>query len=184
VGVHLAVDNIVLKENRGVAKARHEAVRYSSGKLILFVDGDDMLSPDYVEKMVRVLDKGGDIAYPDLYLWAGGENRLVVTPKKITPEFVHDAQKVVIPVTSLMSRKMYDDLGGFKEWPVLEDLDFFIRAMCKGYTFKKAETLLWYRRYPGTRNSMDFANRKKVLDEIFKQFEFSKDKITYAKNKL
>lgn len=184
VGVHLQATNIVLKNNVGVAKARHEAVRMSTSELILFVDGDDVLSPDYLEKMVRVLMKGGDIAYPDLYLWAGKENRLVITPKKITPEFVQDFKKVVIPVTSLMSRKMYDKLGGFREWEVLEDLDFFIRAMCNGYTFKKAETLLWYRRYPNTRNTIDLAKRKKVLDDILNQFKFSKDKVIYAQNKL
>lgn len=181
VGVHLQATNIVLEKNVGVAKARHEAVRMSSGELILFVDGDDVLSPDYLEKMVRVLMKGGDIAYPDLFLWAGKDNRLVITPKKITPEWVRDLKKVVIPVTSLMSRKMYDKLGGFREFPILEDLDFFIRAMCNGYTFKKAETLLWYRRYPGTRNETDLAHRKKILDEIFAQFDFTGDKITYVK---
>lgn len=184
VGVHLQATNIVLKENVGVAKARHEAVRMSTSTLLLFVDGDDVLSPDYLEKMVRVMMKGGDIVYPDLFLWVEGGGRLVVTPNKITPQFVRDFKKVVMPVTSLISRKMYDDLGGFREWPVLEDLDFFVRAMCKGYTFKKAQTLLWYRRPPGTRNNIDLAKRKKVLDEIMAQFEFTKDKVTYAQNKL
>lgn len=184
VGVHLGVDNIVLKHNVGVAKARHEAVRFSRSELLLFVDGDDVLSPDYLEKMVRVMMKGGDIIYPDLFLWVEGGGRLVVTPNKITPKFVRDYRKVVIPVTSLISRKMYEDVGGFREWEVLEDLDFFVRAMCRGYTFKKAQTLLWYRRPPGTRNNIDLAKRKKVLDEIMGQFEFEKDKVRYAKNKL
>lgn len=177
VGVHLEATNIVLKDNLGVAKARHEAVRSSTSTLLLFVDADDVLSPDYLEKMVRVLMKGGDIAYPDLFLWAPNESRLVVTPKRITPSFVRDFKKVVLPVTSLMSRKMYDDLGGFKEWAVLEDLDFFVRAMAKGYTFRKAETLLWYRRIPGTRNNVDLAKRQKTLDEIMDQFVFEGDKI-------
>lgn len=179
---HAKADTIILKDNRGVAKARHEAVRFSCGELLLFVDGDDMLDPDYLEKMVLVIQKGGDIIYPDLYIWNGPNSRLVVTPKKITPDFVRDFKRVVIPVTSLMSRKMYDDLGGFREWQVLEDLDFFVRAMCKGYTFKKAETLLWYRRTPGTRNNLEEATRRKVLDQIMDQFEFVKDKI-YVKSK-
>lgn len=179
VGVHLEATNIVLKDNVGVAKARHEAVRFSTSELLLFVDADDVLNPDYLEKMVRVIMKGGDIVYPDLLLWAQNESRLVVTPKRITPAFVRDFKKVVMPVTSLISRKMYDDLGGFKEWPVLEDLDFFVRAMAKGYSFRKAETLLWYRRVPGTRNTIDLAKRKEVLDQIMSQFRFEEDKIWF-----
>jgi glycosyltransferase involved in cell wall biosynthesis len=183
VGIHLEVDNIVLHQNLGVSKARDAAFKLSSGELILFVDGDDVLSPDYLEKMTLVLAKGADVAYPDIYHWAGKESRLVVLPKKITPKFVQDYQKVVMPVTCLMKRKVYEIVGGFKEWPVLEDLDFWVTAMCKGYTFKKAETLLWYRRTPETRNTMDIIKRREILKQILAQFVF-KDGEIYGKNQL
>jgi len=58
---HTKVHSIFLKDNVGVAKARHEAFRFSTGKLILFVDGDDVLSPDYLEKMAMVIFKGADV---------------------------------------------------------------------------------------------------------------------------
>lgn len=181
---HAKATSIFLKENSGVVKARHEAFRFSTGALILFIDGDDVLSPDYLEKMTLVLSKGADIAYPDIFLWAGKESRLSVLPSKITSQFVKDHEKIVIPVTCLMGRGVYEKLRGFKEMPVLEDVDFWIRAMAEGYKFRKAETLLWYRRYVGTRNSIDLVKRKEILREIMSQFEFTKDKIIYAKNKL
>lgn len=125
---HVAVTSIFLKDNQGVAKARHEAFRFSTGSLILFVDGDDVLSPDYLEKMTLVLAGGADVAYPDLYLWSEKDSRLTSLPNKITPEFVLDHNKVVIPVTCLIRRELYEHLGGFREWTVLEDLDFWIRG--------------------------------------------------------
>lgn len=168
---HAKVTSIFLKNNVGVAKARHEAFRFSTGKLILFVDGDDVLSPDYLEKMAMVIFKGADIAYPDLFLWSETASRLVVTPNKITKQWVKDMNKVVIPVTSMFDRSLYEKLGGFGEFQALEDLDFFVRAMCNGCIFKKAQTLLWYRQVEGNRNTLALEKKKQILEGIMKQLK-------------
>lgn len=166
---HVGVDSIFLKQNYGVAHARDVAFKYSTGKLILFLDADDVISPDYIEKMAWAIFKGADIAYPDIFVWAGKESKLAKIPKKITIKFVKDFEKVAIPVTSLMKREVYEKLGGFKKMDVLEDLDFFVRALKEGFVFKKTETLLWYRRYEGTRNSVDRNTKKMIIQEIMKQ---------------
>lgn len=177
---HVNANSIFLKDNVGVSKARHEAFRFSKGKLVLFVDGDDVLSPDYLEKMILVLTKGSDVIYPDIFHW-GGNSRLTVIPKRITPAFVKDHERVVIPVTCLIKRELYEKLGGFKEFPVLEDLDFWIRAMVLGSKFSKAETLLWYRHTPESRNSMPLDRKKVIIKKILDQFIFEKDKILWQK---
>lgn len=166
---HATAHTIILPQNVGVSMARDVGVRYSSGKLILFVDGDDVLSPDYLEKMALTIYDGADIAYPDLFVWQGDESYLSISPLSITVKTLKKFGKLPIPVTSLMYRSVYDNLGGFKEMRVLEDLDFFVRALCKGYTMKKAHTLLWYRRYKGTRNNQDLSMRLKVLSQIMEQ---------------
>lgn len=177
---HAKADCIILKQNQGVAKARNEAFRFSTGALVLFVDGDDIISPDYLEKMTWVIGKrNADVAYPDLFLWSDLEPRLTITPKRLSPKFVKTFNRVVIPVTCLMKREVYIKVGGFRELPVLEDLDFWVRAMALDYTFKKAETLLWYRRYPNTRNTLDLAKRKQVLLRIMSQFDITDSKISF-----
>jgi glycosyltransferase involved in cell wall biosynthesis len=183
---HNDADTIILHKNSGVTHARHEAFRYSSGKLILFVDGDDALSPDYLEKMVLTIASKplADIAYPDTFIWATHESRLVILPDRINAKFVQDFNKIVIPVTCLMKREVYETVGGFREWPVLEDVDFWLRAMAHGYTFKKSQTLLWYRRYGGTRNGIEERTRREVMRKILDQFSFEGGKITFVKDKL
>lgn len=176
---HAQATSIFLKDNLGVVRSRHEAFRYSTGSLVLFLDGDDVLSPDYIEKMVLVLADGVDVVYPDLFIWQEGNSSLVVLPDKIEADLVHDINKFPIPVTSLIKRELYEKLGGFRDFPVLEDLDFWLRAMCNGYTFKKAQTLLWYRRTGDTRNSLELAVRKRVLAEIMAQFEFKGKKLLF-----
>lgn len=167
---------IILPENYGVAKARDVGVQNTNGDL-LFVDADDVLSPDYIEKMVAT---NSDISYPDLFIWFEhgnyvGKNSLKIAPE-LTPETIISFNSI-IPVTSLMKRYVYETLGGFKEMDVYEDWEFFLRAMEKGYVFKKAQTLLWYRQTSNSRNRIDIEKRSNVYKHIVSQYFISANKL-------
>lgn len=166
---HAEATSIMLPKNLGVARARHEAFRFSAGELILFLDGDDIISPDYLEKMTMVLSRGADIVYPDIYFFGNGKS-LSVLSEKVEPALVEKLQRLPIPVTCLMKREVYTKLNGFEKWEVLEDLDFWLRAMCNGYTFERADTLLWYRQEGVKRNAMDLGKKTKIMREIMEQF--------------
>lgn len=173
---HTAVTSIMLPKNVGVCKARDIAFKYSTGHFVLFFDADDVMSPDYIEKMI-VLD--ADIAYPDMFLWYvhgkySGENKLVSTPE-ITPQNMH--HHCQIPVTSLITRKVYETLGGFRNYEIYEDWDFWMRAMIHGFKFKKAQVLLWYRQLHGTRNRKDMEIRKQVYFKIQGMYEIKRGKL-------
>ncbi|MCD8315560.1 MAG: glycosyltransferase [Firmicutes bacterium] len=47
------------KENEGVSVARNYGVEHSNGNWISFVDGDDIVSPDYLEYLVRAVAETG-----------------------------------------------------------------------------------------------------------------------------
>ncbi len=177
---HALVDTIILRDHVGVAKARDEAFRYSSCPLVLFLDGDDVLSPDYLEKMVLVLAEGADIVYPDVYFWREVESTLHVAPDVIDAEFVNKHAKPTVPVTCLMKREVYESVGGFRELPVFEDMDFFLRAMTKNYVLKKAQTLLWYRQTHSTRNQVDERVKARVKKEILAQFNITDKEVKLA----
>jgi glycosyltransferase involved in cell wall biosynthesis len=175
---HAQATTIMLKTNLGVCRARHEAFRFSTGELILFLDGDDVLSPDYLEKMTLAIASGADISYPDIYFFGGPEKKLTITFDQIEPKIVEELRKLPIPVTCLMKREVYEKLHGFSDFPVLEDLDFWLRAMCNHYTFKKAQTLLWYRQEGQKRNAIDEGKKKKIIAEILDQFTIKDNTIT------
>lgn len=174
---HAEATSIMLRKNLGVARARQEAFRYSIGKLILFLDGDDILSPDYLEKMTQRIADGADIVYPDIYFFGDSGKKLSVLTEKVEPALVEKLERLPIPVTCLMKREVYEKVGGFGKWEVLEDLDFWLRAMCNGYTFGKAETLLWYRQEGVKRNAMDLGKKTKIMREILEQFEIKENTI-------
>lgn len=178
---HLDVTSIMLKNNLGVAKARQEAFRYSVGGYIIFLDGDDVISPDYLEKMRMALGDKNDIAYPDIYFFDKFNPKLSQTPDKFDVNDVQAWGKLPIPVTCLMRRSVFEELKGFKEYPVMEDLDFWLRALCKPYTFVKAQTLLWYRQEGERRNLVNEELRAKTIAAIFEQFDIKNNTIKLKK---
>ena len=46
-------------ENGGVSNARNVGIRQAAGEYITFLDGDDTVEPDFYEKAVAELDRGG-----------------------------------------------------------------------------------------------------------------------------
>lgn len=49
--------HVIHKENEGVSVARNTGIEQARGKYICFVDSDDYVKTDYIEKMVQALEK-------------------------------------------------------------------------------------------------------------------------------
>lgn len=63
---------VVHKQNEGVAKARITAFEHSKGELITFIDSDDYVSPEYLEKLSKpILEKDADMVSCDYSVVAG-----------------------------------------------------------------------------------------------------------------
>ena len=53
-------DSVIVKhniENRGVSYTRNQGLKYITGKYLMFVDSDDWVEPDYVERFVNEMAK-------------------------------------------------------------------------------------------------------------------------------
>lgn len=51
------VNVIHLKENSGVSVSRNTGIKNAKGKYIAFIDSDDMITMDYVENLLSIIDK-------------------------------------------------------------------------------------------------------------------------------
>lgn len=158
--------SVILPKNVGVAKARDIGVKLSTSKLILFVDADDMLSPDFIEQCGKQIAKA-DIVYPNAVLFGEVEqNKLVETPEEITPDHLFKRKNHIL-VTSMMHKTVYEKLGGFREdLPIFEDWEFWMRAMLDGFKFAKANTFIWYRQSSRGRNSVSLDYRTDIYNKI------------------
>ena len=49
--------SVIHQANAGVSSARNHAIREAKGELILPVDADDKISPNYIEKAVEAMQE-------------------------------------------------------------------------------------------------------------------------------
>lgn len=91
-------------ENQGVSNARNVAISKASGEYISFVDGDDTVEPDFFEKAVRELDRGGYDFVQGNYKRIDGDyisykqfvsEDVVITEKEIMLEKLFGLEKLI-----------------------------------------------------------------------------------------
>lgn len=164
------VNTLFCPFNQGVAIARELGFRLTTGGYVLFVDGDDILPDNFIEEMCKILDKGADIAYPNTYCWSSWdfslkENVFYGAPEKILMKEMIKFNRVL--VTSLMRREVYETVGRFdKTLPLFEDYHFWMRALIRGFKFRKANTYLKYRQRTQSRNHQNDKLRKDTYNRI------------------
>lgn len=127
---------IIRQENSGPSSARNNGIKNSTGELILPLDSDDMIHPDYIQSCVNIIKNNKNVSpvYCDTYhigQMEGVETR---------PEWSMDRliQGPFIVNCSMFHRTAFDITGGYDEslfgW---EDYDLWIRMGLNGYVGKR-----------------------------------------------
>jgi len=132
--------SLIEQENRGRAKARNRGIANSSGKIIAFTDADCVPNPDWLKKLVSVLEKdprrgivSGSITIPlSANLWQRLDHQ--AWAHSIGPKA--PAGKTLFGSTANMCllRSVFDKVGGFDERLLgSEDSDLAFRVHQAGY---------------------------------------------------
>jgi glycosyltransferase involved in cell wall biosynthesis len=131
---------VIHQENQGAATARNRAYKESSGELIKFFDGDDLLSSEFVERQVRRLE--GSTTHVASAEWA----RFYDDPSEATfdPEPVwqdmdpvdwlvaawEDARPMMQPALWLIPRPLLERAGLWDEGlSLIDDFEFGTRLL-------------------------------------------------------
>lgn len=61
------------QNNRGVSSARNHGLEYAHGEWILFIDSDDIIDQDFIEKYVESIDDEVDIIYGGYKAFGGAD---------------------------------------------------------------------------------------------------------------
>jgi glycosyltransferase involved in cell wall biosynthesis len=151
--------------NRGASAARNLGTELTRGEFIQYLDADDLLPPDAIERRIAVLrESGADVAYSD---W---ERLVEIEPGLFEIDGVPVARRIedypnpeiavltyfwLPPCALTYRRPIVDKIGGWKEWlPVMEDARFLQDAAIVGGRFAHAPGVgARHRQHRGTRLS-------------------------------
>ena len=130
---------VIRKENGGVSSARNVGLSKAKGSYIAFVDSDDILSKEYVSRVLEAIQSNPDTVYLS---WKSLDGKYGKTIKTEKDEF----SKVNRCVWNRVFKKTYIKGMKFNEnMPVAEDDDFLNRLpKAKSHTFV-SEPVYFYR---------------------------------------
>ena len=138
----------VRQENRGLAAARNAGAAAAAGDLLLPLDADDRLRPDYPAAARRMLDAEPEVGVVYCDYWEFG----LRTGRVATPEF--DLPLLLrgnyVTACSCLRRRVWEESDGWDEaLPAWEDWDFWIGAASRGWGFRRLPAVGFdYRRRP------------------------------------
>lgn len=162
---------VVHQENKGLAGARNTGIQNSSGALLNFLDSDDLLEPDKLERQVAFLQE-----HPEFGIVGALFNRIDSEGRRFGSErsareggLEFSAAEVLtngpfVVHSHLVRREWVDRVGGFDEtFRAAEDWDLYCRlalAGCRFYRMNRA--LCSYRMSPGAM-TLDGARQTEAL---------------------
>jgi len=160
-------------ENKGIAYVRQMGLENAKYDWVLFIDADDLACHDMIEKQIEVLVKDPNLIAVGTYAYYIGEDdNKILGFMKIGPKtreeyfYFHRNNKLIfLPITTLCSRKLALQVGGYRvdgfpdNYPIrlrdfCEDLDLWCRLSDLGaegkYMITIPEPLFYYRKRMGS----------------------------------
>lgn len=111
---------VIKKENGGPASARNLGVKYSHGEYLAFLDADDVWMP---QKIRQMMDACLDVVEPCIvytgHHFVDQNLRPLMGPSEAQSDKVYEkllrCKNQILPSTMMISREVFDLLGGFPE---------------------------------------------------------------------
>lgn len=146
---------VIEQLNSGVARARNRGALEARGELVVFLDADDILALDYVERCYALLKNApANVAY----VYTEAERFGLQTGPLGTRPFDGRALFMgnFVPVTTLLRKRVFDEAGGFDAtWPAYEDYELWARLYTRGYSGVFLDAPMFRYRFHGrSRNTL------------------------------
>lgn len=151
----------------GAGKARNLGTSIAKGIFVVYLDADDYLHSEFLEKTLIMYKLYKRYIYTNWFAVRSGEVSEIGRSREYNQGMVLRGASLH-PITTLIPRRWILDIGGFDEdLPSWEDKDFFIQLAVHGYCgYLIADPLLYYDYDRGERRELALTIRDD-LNSIF-----------------
>ena len=133
---------VVRQPNAGAAAARNRALQAATGDAVLFLDGDDVIGPDHIERLAdRLSDSGSHVAMGEWDRFSGNPASAAFPHRPTYRDaggvdwLVQDwtgARPMTQSGTFLIPRPLLDRAGSWDEsLSLVDDFEFFARVLSR-----------------------------------------------------
>ncbi|MEM2179040.1 MAG: glycosyltransferase [Candidatus Methanomethylicaceae archaeon] len=133
---------VIYDEGKGIGIARNLGVKYSKGDIICFVDGDCIVGNEHFIRIIEafkdpsigIADVRGDVYMEKMSKIQSLEFKIWKYGRAYSDKLIRD-RAFAGGAFIAFRRKVFDEIGGFWEYPPYggDDMDFSFRAKTKGY---------------------------------------------------
>lgn len=121
---------VVDKENEGVAKTRNRGISMAKGDYIMFIDNDDFIDKDYIEKFYNKIEQTKSDIVIGGYRRVNSKNKIIFQEKLIDSEWTKYIY--LAPWAKIYRREFVQNNNiQFLNFPIGEDLYFSFRIYKK-----------------------------------------------------
>lgn len=170
------------QENQGQTKTRNTGAKYATGKYLLFLDADDKIAPDFIEKCCTVLTTHTDVAIVySLSEFFGDKTGSWKLPSFYLKSFLLNN---CIPITALIRTKDFKEVGGFDEnLSFYEDWELWLKLVKKGgKVYQIPEVLFYYFQHSKPTSVTDNAKKNRNILAENKLAIYNKHYAFYSEN--
>jgi len=164
------------QKNSGDATARNKLIKLAKGEFVTFIDSDDLLMPDAVERMMKIMQaEGGEVMVYGPYLRIDrngqvyGKFKTRLYSGQVTKHLFQNI--FVYSCGSMFPKKVLEMANGFDtSLPVCSDYDLWLRLSLKYRFIALAEPTFKRRRHTGNLSAASTENRileLKVLERFY-----------------
>lgn len=164
---------VISQVNKGLSSARNTGLLNSNpyGEYILFLDSDDILLPNCVERIEQEIEKtGADIIAPSFKCFGKGDDTIILMPNPTIEDF-----KVAnrIGYASAIKREKLLEVGGYSPKMIFgyEDLHLWFNLLSRGAIIATIPEVLWlYRTKEKSMWHDALLHHEEMMTQIHKDF--------------